>query len=57
MLLDVSDGDEIVVVTFVVVFRTIWSADVMPATNDPWTDRPDGTCTKMAGNMAAAARP
>lgn len=47
---------ELSVVAFV-VFRVIWSAELSPETSDPVTERPEGTCTKMAGSMAAAARP
>lgn len=40
-----------------VSLRVIWSALVTPLSSDPLAARPEGTCTKMAGSMAAAARP
>jgi hypothetical protein len=30
---------------------------VTPLSSEPFAARPEGTCTKMAGSMAAAARP
>lgn len=33
------------------------SAEAMPEIREPLAARPEGTSTKMAGSMAAAARP
>lgn len=39
------------------LFPVMAFAEMTPATREPPEARPDGTCTKMAGSMAAAARP
>ena len=40
-----------------VSFLVIWSALITPLRRDPLAARPEGTWTKMAGSMAAAASP
>jgi hypothetical protein len=40
-----------------VSLRVIWSALVIPLSKEPDTASPEGTWTKIAGSIAAAARP